>query len=56
MLDTKLSRVRDLFERVVAALPDQRPDLLDRECGDDRELRAELEEMLAADAQHSANA
>ena len=42
-------QVEDLLERALALAPAGRSALLDRECGGEPELRAEVEELLAAD-------
>ncbi len=42
-------RIKALFNAAIdLPVPTDRPALLDRECGDDRELRQRLEELLAA--------
>ena len=43
-------RIEEVFARAVAAPPEQRAALLDAACGDDEELRAEVETLLAHDA------
>jgi tetratricopeptide (TPR) repeat protein/predicted Ser/Thr protein kinase len=47
-------RLSQLFDRVVDLEPLARAALIERECGDDPGLRAELERMLAADAADAA--
>ena len=42
--------MRAVFEAAFDLPADQRPALLDAECGDDRALRAEVEELLAAES------
>ncbi len=42
--------LRDLFERATGLAPEQRTAFLERECGDDRALHAEVCSLLAADA------
>jgi len=42
-------RVEELFERVVAAPLTQRAAILDEACGDDAELRAEVESLVEHD-------
>lgn len=39
-------RIEEIFDRVVAAPPERRAALLDEACGDDAELRAEVESLL----------
>ncbi len=48
-------RVEELFDRVVAAPPDRRAALLDEACGDDAELRAEVQSLLEHDARAGAD-
>jgi non-specific serine/threonine protein kinase/serine/threonine-protein kinase len=43
------NRLKELFAEAQALDPAERPGFLDRTCGDDRELRAELESLLAAE-------
>ncbi len=44
-------RIKDIFVRVAAASPAERPALLDEACGDDAALRAEVESLLAHDSE-----
>jgi len=44
-------RIEELFNRAVAVPPEQRAAFLDAACGDDQDLRAEVESLLAHDAQ-----
>lgn len=48
-------RVEELFDRVVAAPPDRRAALLDEACGEDAELRAEVQSLLEHDARAGAD-
>ena len=41
-------KIREILDRAADLPPDQRPALLERVCGDDAELRAEVESLLAA--------
>jgi serine/threonine protein kinase/Tfp pilus assembly protein PilF len=43
-------RAKEILLDLLEAAEDERPSRLDRACGDDLELRAEVEELLAADA------
>ena len=45
------TRLQELFDAAVALAPEARARFLDDECATDAELRAELEGLLAADAQ-----
>jgi non-specific serine/threonine protein kinase/serine/threonine-protein kinase len=47
-------RLEDLFHAMLAVPPEQRAAALSDACGDDRDLRAEVEQLLQADAQASA--
>ena len=44
------ARIQDLFHQVVALPPSERGALLQRECAEDPDLRAEVESLLASDA------
>ena len=44
------SRIQDLFHEACAMHPAQRPSYLDRECGDDTELRRDVERLLDQDS------
>ncbi|MDP9100058.1 MAG: serine/threonine protein kinase, partial [Verrucomicrobiota bacterium] len=46
---TRWGRVKELFEAAVDLAPRERATLLDNECGDDDELRSEIESLLASD-------
>src|SRR5262245_36367613 len=46
----RLHKIESVFDRVVAAPEPERVALLDAECGDDRDLRAEVSLLLASDA------
>lgn len=46
-------RVRELFEAAVDLPESERPAFLERECGDDRAMRREIEELLACDDEGS---
>jgi len=50
---TDHARLSKLFLQACALPPEERPDFLDQACGGDAALRAELQAMLAADAQAS---
>ena len=43
------ARVRAIFEDVINALPEEQAAMLDRACGTDEALRAEVEALLLAD-------
>jgi predicted unusual protein kinase regulating ubiquinone biosynthesis (AarF/ABC1/UbiB family) len=45
-------RLRDVFESALDRPPDERAGFLERACGGDRTLIAEVERMLRADAEH----
>lgn len=45
------NRIEDLFHQAADLAPPERPAFLDRVCGGDKELRLELEALLAADTQ-----
>ncbi|HKI96237.1 MAG TPA: serine/threonine-protein kinase [Gemmatimonadales bacterium] len=47
------SRIRTLFERATTLPPEARTAYLDAECGHDASLRAEIDALLAADAEAS---
>jgi len=48
MADPRFDRVRALFEGALDLSPTDRAAFLDRECGEDKELRREVESLLAA--------
>ena len=50
MENGRWNRVEDLFHQAAEIAPAGRPEFLDRVCGDDEELRGEVESLLAADA------
>jgi len=39
--------IREIFLAAVSSPPDERPAVLDRRCGDDQELRTEVERLIA---------
>lgn len=45
----RLQRVRAVVEAAIEREPEERPAFVDRVCGDDAELRAEVESLLAVD-------
>jgi len=49
MTPERWREVERVFNQAVAAPPGERDALLDRICGDDRELRAQVEKLLASD-------
>ena len=51
MSTDRRERVQELFEAAVACAPEQRDALLADACGDDAELRADVESLLAHDRQ-----
>lgn len=51
--DARWTRIRDLFSQAVDLTPEQRNRFLDERCGDDSELRVELNALLDSDAGHS---
>jgi serine/threonine protein kinase/Flp pilus assembly protein TadD len=51
--DARWTRIRDLFSQAVDLTPEQRSRFLDDRCGDDSELRVELNALLDSDAGHS---
>lgn len=48
MTPDKWRRVKALFESAGGLSPDEQRELLDRECGSDSEVRAEVERLLQA--------
>ncbi len=56
MLPDRWDRVQSVFIGVADEPLAERPSLLDAACGDDRELRAEVELLLAADSKGTAAA
>jgi serine/threonine protein kinase len=50
-MPTRLRHVQELFEAALARERDERPAFLDHACGDDVELRAEVETLLEHDQQ-----
>jgi tetratricopeptide (TPR) repeat protein len=48
MSDPRWLRLQELFHQALSLDPDQRASLLDRECADDPELRAQVERLLSA--------
>lgn len=53
MTSERWNRLRRLFERAVDLDPAERKRFLDEHCGDDHELRQEVEALLASDADES---
>jgi serine/threonine protein kinase len=51
MTPKRFEKVRSLFEQTLERAPEQRAAFLQHACGEDDELRAEVERMLDADAQ-----
>ena len=51
MSDARWERIKAAFEAALAAPPIDRPAVLGRECGDDLELRREVESLLDARTQ-----
>jgi eukaryotic-like serine/threonine-protein kinase len=51
MTDDRLRRIRQLFERLIEENPEDRGAILHEECGDDTDLRAEVESLLAHEGQ-----
>lgn len=49
----RLSRLQALFDAALERSPDEREAFLDRACGDDEDLRVELERLLRAEASSS---
>ncbi len=49
MKPDRWQRLKGLFAEAQSLDPAERTDFLDRACGDDRELRSELESLLAAE-------
>jgi eukaryotic-like serine/threonine-protein kinase len=49
--DARWERIKATFEAVLASPVAERPAILDRECGDDAELRSEVESLLDARTQ-----
>ena len=47
----RYSRIQELFDAVVELPPEERAAVLETQCGEDAELRQEVEALLAADAQ-----
>ena len=50
MENCRWNRIEELFHQATALAPADRPEFMDRSCGDDEELRREVESLLAADA------
>ncbi|MHB8679776.1 MAG: serine/threonine-protein kinase [Rudaea sp.] len=48
---SRFARLQELFDAAIALAPEQRVRFVEQACGDDAALRAELEALLAADAQ-----
>ena len=48
MDDSRVERLTELLDRALDVAPGQRSEFIDAECGDDRELRAELVSLLEA--------
>lgn len=53
--DPHWSRIQELFARAIELPEADRPEFIDRECGDEARLRAELMDLLAADARDSSH-
>src|SRR5215831_2157324 len=53
MSPDRWNRIEALFLEVVELAPEARAELLDRECGSDSELRAEVNRLLASDTEAS---
>src|SRR5579871_1772231 len=47
MQSERWQRIENIFQSAIDCAPDQRPALLDSACGDDAELRDEVESLLA---------
>ncbi len=47
MTEEQLQRAKEIYEAAAERDPSERPALLDEACSDDRELRAEVEELLS---------
>ena len=50
MSESRWERVGDLFEQALALAPDEQARFLDQQCGDDADLREEVESLLASEA------
>ena len=48
MTPERLQRAREIFEEALECRPEERDDLLTRRCGEDGELRAQVEKLLCA--------
>lgn len=55
MTGDRWQRTQDLFEEALARQPDERASFLNKACGDDPELRAEVESLLEHDQEASAD-
>ncbi len=51
MTPERFQQIRNLFEQTLERPPEQRTAFLEQACAEDRELRAEVQRMLIADAQ-----
>ena len=51
MTPERFQQIRRLFEEAMEQPPDRRTGFLEQASGEDRELRAEVQRMLIADAQ-----
>lgn len=51
--DARHARLQEIFLQVVDLGPDDRRRVLDRECGDDADLRRDVEEIVAADTEEA---